>query len=145
MRKKVLKWEAKLNMNRQLIPMKHGQLRNLVMLFISYILFINAELLIEDKRNDDDNQFEDKTPQKRNGGKKELWQLKTDQDGNPVLPKLSMCPKRESLKSLIRSMVTLAYSKNPCLQKSLFIFTIALQEILLMTPMHLFHGQRYSL
>jgi hypothetical protein len=66
--------------------------------------------------NEKDEEKDDQPPpeevKRKKWTKKDLWKLEVDKEGNPMLPTLDECPKREDLKNLIRSMATMAYSKH---------------------------------
>jgi hypothetical protein len=69
---------------------------------------------IDDSKSDIKDEEDDKPAhtEKKKKIKKDPWELRADMEGNPMLPALDVCPKREALKSLIRSMTTMAYSKH---------------------------------
>jgi hypothetical protein len=66
----------------------------------------------DNKPAQNDNKPAHEEIKRRKGTKKDLWELQADKEGNPLLPTLDVCPKREDLKNLIRSMATKAYSKH---------------------------------
>jgi hypothetical protein len=81
--------------------------------FYIYLFIVKIHHIYIDDNEDDkkDNKSANEEVKRKKGKRKDLWELKVDKDGNPMLPTLDICPKREELKSLIRSMATTAYSK----------------------------------